>query len=70
MSEAVVKELGISVPQLNVVARRGTGFEPDRVTNQERGGLRFGLADSARRGTAVQQFMGQFVGERSDRPNE
>ena len=63
----LVRELSISVPQKDVVAGRGTGFEPDRVTNHERGGLRFGLADSARRGapaiTAVQPFMGQFVGK-------
>lgn len=46
MAEALGKEFGIAVPQLDVVACRGTCFESDGVANHERGGFRFGFADS------------------------
>ncbi len=47
MAQALREELGVSVPQLDVVACRRTGFEPDGVADYERGGFRFGFADSA-----------------------
>ncbi len=46
IAKALGKELGIPVPQLDVVACSRTGFKPDSVANHERGGLRFGFADS------------------------
>jgi hypothetical protein len=68
MTEALGQELGISVPQLDIVGCSRTGFEPNSVANHERGRLRFGFADSAWRAgapiAAVQEFMREFVRER------
>ena len=47
MAKALGKELGISVPQLDVVACGRTGFKPDCVANNERRSFRFSFADSA-----------------------
>jgi len=47
MAKALREELGIAVPQLDVVACRGTRFEPDGVADYERCGFRFGFADAA-----------------------
>lgn len=47
MAKALGKELRIAIPQLDVVARRRTGFEPDGMADHKRGGFRFGFAYSA-----------------------
>src|SRR6266404_3425875 len=47
MAKAFGEELGISVPQLDVIACGRTGFEPDGMADYERGGFCFGFADSA-----------------------
>jgi len=60
--------LGISIPQLDVVASSRARFEPDGVANDECGSLGFGFADSARGAAAaivpVEELMRQFMGER------
>jgi hypothetical protein len=40
MAKALGEDLGISIPQLDVVAGRGTRFEPDGVADYERDGFR------------------------------
>jgi hypothetical protein len=59
--EALGQKLGISIPQLDVVAGRGAGFEPDRVANHESGGLCFRLADSARGAAAAFSAMQELM---------
>src|SRR5260221_5713422 len=70
VAEAVGKDLGISIPQLDVIASGRTGFKSDGVANDECGCLGFGFADSARGAAAaivaVEEFMRQFMGERGE----
>src|SRR5260370_16279953 len=68
VAEALGKELGISIPQLDVVASGRARFESDGVATDERGSLGFGFPDSARGPPAslvpVKEFMRQFMCER------
>lgn len=68
MAQALYQELGVSIPQLDIVGSGRTSFEPDGVADDERRSLRFGLADSTRCAATpiapVQEFMRQLVRER------
>ena len=59
---------GVAVPQLYVVAARGTRFESDRGGDDEGRGFCFGFPDSFRGRAAalaaMQEFVSQFVRQR------
>jgi len=61
VAQALSQELNVSVPELDVIGCGRTGFEPDGLADHERGGLRFGLADSARCGSAAIAPVQEFV---------
>ena len=43
--QALAQEVGISIPDLNVVSRRGSVFESDGLADHKRHGFGFGFAD-------------------------
>jgi hypothetical protein len=70
VAETFGKNLNISIPKLNVVRSRRTGFKTNSLADNIRGSFRFGFADAfvGRRSSVapVKKLVRQFMGERRE----